>query len=133
MKLGFLGAFVLVPLAGVLVAGCGTGSSMSRIQANRSAYESWPVEMRQAVLDGRIEEGMTGEMVEMSIGRPTSVGYRGTQEVWVYQTKSGINLPVNVGVGVGPAVVQTGSGGGTTNVREVVFENGKVVSSSEFP
>lgn len=134
MKPRFLGALILAPVAGVLVAGCGTPSSMSRIEANRSTYESWPVEMQQAVLDGRVEEGMTAEMVQMALGRPTSMGYRGTQEVWVYQSGGGLNLPVNVGVGVGPAVVQTGgSSGGVKRVTEVVFENGKVVSTSGYP
>lgn len=134
MRLSFLGALILAPVAGALVAGCGTTSSLSRIDANRATYESWPIEAQQAVLDGRVEEGMTAEMVQMALGRPTSVGYSGSQEVWTYRSGGGVNLPVNVGVGVGPAVVQTGgSTGGSQSIKEVVFENGRVVSSSEFP
>lgn len=134
MKPRFFCTALWVLVVGGLVAGCGSGSSMSRIDANRAQYESWPVDMQQAVLEGRVEEGMTPEMVQMALGNPTNVGYRGTQEVWTYRTGGGVRLPVNVGVGVGPAVVQTGgSTGGSQRVVEVVFENGKVVTSSEYP
>lgn len=65
---------------------------MNRIDANREIYEQWPIEMKQAVLDGKVEEGMTPEMVMMAIGKPTEVNTRsgtpqtGDDEVWVYRT-----------------------------------------------
>ena len=42
-------------------AGCAT-SPMSRIDAKRSVYESWPVEMQEAVLQQRAIAGMTPEI-----------------------------------------------------------------------
>ncbi len=78
-------------LAAWLLAGC-TSSQMNRIDANRDIYEQWPIEMRQAVLDGKVEEGMTPDMVIMSIGKPTEIQTRsgtpqtGDDEVWIYRT-----------------------------------------------
>ncbi len=78
-------------LAAWLLAGC-TSSQMNRIDANREIYEQWPIEVRQAVLDGKVEEGMTPEMVVMAIGKPTEVNTRsgtpqtGDDEVWIYRT-----------------------------------------------
>ena len=60
---------------------------MRRIDANRDVYEQWPIEMRQAVLDGKAEEGMTPEMIEMALGKPTEITSRnGGDEVWIYRT-----------------------------------------------
>ena len=65
---------------------------MRRIDANREVYEQWPIEVRQAVLDGKVEEGMTPEMVTMALGQPTEVVTRngtvnsGDDEVWIYRT-----------------------------------------------
>ncbi len=65
---------------------------MRRIDANRDVYEQWPIEVRQAVLDGKVEQGMTPDMVEMAIGKPTEVITRngtpatGGDEVWIYRT-----------------------------------------------
>jgi hypothetical protein len=65
---------------------------MNRIDANRDVYEQWPIEVRQAVLDGKVEEGMTPDMVVMAIGKPTEVQTRsgtpqsGDDEVWIYRT-----------------------------------------------
>ena len=80
-----------VLFAGLLSMGMNAGcssSQMSRIDRNRDAYETWPVEIRQAVLDGKIEQGMTPEMVEVSWGRPTEIVAQGStgDEVWVYST-----------------------------------------------
>ncbi len=65
---------------------------MSRIDSNRDIYEQWPLEMRQAVLDGKAEPGMTPEMVKMALGKPTEVVTRsgtpntGQDEIWIYRT-----------------------------------------------
>ena len=77
---------VLGLLATGLAAGCAS-SQMNRIDRNRDLYESWPIEIRQAVLDGNVEPGMTPDMVELSWGRPTEIVNQGGagDEVWVYK------------------------------------------------
>lgn len=69
-----------------LLAGCAS-SQMNRIDANRDLYETWPIETRQAVLDGKVEPGMTTDMVTVAWGRPTQVISQGGpgDEVWVYE------------------------------------------------
>lgn len=123
-----------------LLPGC-TATPMSRIDANRPLYESFPVEMRQAILDGRIEKGMTPAMVEMSIGKPAQIESRQArrgivEEVWIYgvpTSSSGTrNTSASIGIG-GIAIGGLGGGGGgaTGEYREVVFVNGEVVSGSD--
>ena len=98
-----------VSMIGVLVigltAGCGS-SQMSRIDRNRDVYETWPIEVRQAVLDGKVEPGMTPEMVEVAWGRPTEVVSQGGpgDEVWVYEIggHDGTMMYPGVGGGVYP-------------------------------
>ncbi len=81
---------------------------MNRIDANREVYEQWPIEMKQAVLDGKVEEGMTPDMVLMAIGKPTEVNTRsgtpqtGDDEVWVYRT-GGVETDPNMGTYPGPS------------------------------
>jgi hypothetical protein len=68
-----------------LVGGCAS-PQMSRIDRNRDVYESWPIDTQQAVLDGKVEPGMTPEMVKVAWGEPTRVSQAGTgEEVWVYE------------------------------------------------
>lgn len=73
-------------LAG-LAAGCAS-SQMSRIDRNRDIYETWPIEVRQAVLDGKVEPGMTPDMVLVAWGEPTSVVTQSNSgdEIWVYES-----------------------------------------------
>src|SRR5262245_54177961 len=125
-------------LVGVLSA-CST-SPMSRIDENRAKYESWPIEVQEAVLSGEARTGMTREQVEMALGKPTQVVPRsvreGDDEVWVYR-KSNLgstilnNTGVSVGTGIGGVNVGTGLGGGrqSPDEQEVVFANGVVVRS----
>ena len=79
-------------LAMGLLAGC-SSSQMGRIDSNREIYESWPIEIRQAVLDAKVEVGMTPDMVQMAIGKPTEVvaspGGTG-EEIWIYR-KGGVD------------------------------------------
>ena len=118
---------------------------MSRIDANRAVYESWPFEMQQAVLNGEVKVGMTPEMVEMSIGKPTQIDSRpgkgGQDEVWVYKTGGGSgvgsllsNTGLSIGGGIGGVNIGTGMGGGrqrpsVADEQEVVFESGVVLRS----
>jgi hypothetical protein len=125
-------------LAGVsLLVACAT-SPMSRIDANRAAYESWPLEVQEAILNGQVKPGMTPEMVEMSVGKPTEVVNRavsaGQDEVWIYRKRGSSSLlkntSVSVGGGLGGVSVGTGVGGGrgsTEEDHEVAFQNGVVV------
>ena len=77
--------------AAIFFGGCASGQ-MSRIDANRDIYEAWPVETKQAVLDGKVEVGMLPEMVKVAWGTPSEVvaspGGGPGDEIWVY-TKGG--------------------------------------------
>lgn len=113
-------------MTGGLLAGCAS-SQMSRIDANRDLYESWPLDVKQAVLDGKVEVGMTPEMVEVSWGKPAEkvAGNMGDEEVWIYRRggSDGSMMPVGgpmvgMGGGLGGIGIQTGAGGtaiGTTS------------------
>jgi hypothetical protein len=119
----------------VLLGGCST-SPMSRIDSNRALYESWPLEVQQAVLEGRVIEGMTYEQVEMSVGKPAEKTARntrkGSEEIWVYKSGGGgPGVPITVGTVVGGVGVQkTTGGGGYQETSEVVFVEGQVVRST---
>lgn len=131
-----------VTSAVLLVAACST-SPISRIDSNRALYDSWPLEMQEAVLNGTVKPGMTPEMVRMSVGKPTEVVVRSVQagedEVWVYRKGGGGGLLSNTGISVGTSVGGVGVSSGTSGQRsgsgeehEVIFRNG-VVSRSDFP
>src|SRR5688500_6336845 len=103
-----------------LLMGCST-SPMSRIDQGRAQYDSWPLEVKEAVLNGEARNGMTPEVVEMALGKPSEVVTRsnrgGGDEVWVYRKGSGVgssllkNTGVSVGGGVGGVNVGTGTSG----------------------
>lgn len=125
-----------------LLAACST-SPMSRIDADRAAYESWPIEVRQAILNGEAIKGMTPEQVEMSLGKPSEIVTRsaqaGADEVWVYRKGGGLgsgilgNTGVSIGGGVGGVGVGTSGGGGRgpgPEEQEVVFRDGVVSRSN---
>ena len=133
--------FALALLAAWLVAGCAS-SPMSRIDANRALYESWPFEIQEAVLNGKVVVGMTPDMVQMVLGKPSEVmsraGKKGEEEVWVYKTGggmsnilSGSNISMGGSIGgVGISGPIGGGGGGSAPVedeQDVVFQNGLVV------
>ena len=119
-----------------LLVGCST-SPLSRIDANRAKYESWPLEVQQAILNGEAIKGMTPEQVEMAMGRPSEIVSRaarqGDDEVWIYRKSAlGSSILQNTGVAVGGVGVSTSTGGrrATPEEREVVFTQG-VVSRSD--
>jgi hypothetical protein len=121
---------------------------MSRIDSNRAAYESWPLEVQQAVLNARADKGMTPDMVRMALGEPTKIetrdGKNGEEEVWIYEKGGGASSLLNNtniatggsigGVGVYGSPVQLGSAGNGSGAEEedVVFQNGVVVRSSKL-
>jgi hypothetical protein len=134
--------FMAGALAAALLAGCMSPSPMSRIDSNRARYESWPLEVQEAVLNGKARKGMTPEQVEMALGKPSEVVTRsatGGDEVWVYRKAGGMgssllgNSGVAIGGGTGGVSVGTGIGGGgrrqTPEENEVVFSNGVVIRS----
>jgi hypothetical protein len=88
-KLRVFGMTLLVALG---LGGC-SSPQFSRIEGNREDYESWSLDVRQAVLDGRVEPGMTPQMVEVSWGQPSEVISRANgpheDEIWIYRTTSG--------------------------------------------
>jgi hypothetical protein len=130
-----------------LIAGCSAPSTSSRIDQNRTAYESWPFEVQQAVIDNKVIVGMTPDMVRTSLGKPTEVvtrsGKAGDDEIWVYR-KGGAGPDMgNTSVSMGGSLGGVGVGGGTGGTprgssddveeKEVVFRNGVVVRSDFGP
>ncbi|MBE2216444.1 MAG: hypothetical protein IAE82_21415 [Opitutaceae bacterium] len=126
-----------------LLSGCTTSTTpMNRIDANRAEYETWPLDVKQAVLDGRVEKGMTSKQVEVAIGEPTGKELRetrqGSREVWTYKTKgsAGGSNPLKgstVSVGTWGVGVQSGPLGNNdayVETFEVVFENDRVVDTN---
>src|SRR3954468_21719801 len=118
----FSGALLLaVGMAG----GCAS-SQMNRIDRNRDIYETWPIETRQAVLDGKVEPGMNPDMVRVAWGEPSEVSVSPAgDEIWVY-SKGGdpgsVYYPPGsgmgtlggsgIGMGGGPGIgISTGRGG----------------------
>lgn len=143
MKHPTLPALLTSLLAAALLAGCATSTTpMNRIDANRDEYEKWPIEVKQAVLDGRVEKGMTPKQVEVAVGEPVSKEIRatrnGTQEVWTYKTKSGSGgsnpmkgSTVSIGTyGVGVQTGPLGNSDAYVETFEVVFQDDRVVSTS---
>ena len=133
--------------AALIFAGCST-SPMSRIDANRAVYESWPVDVQEAVLNQRAIPGMTPEQVQMALGKPTSTDSRpgkdGPEDIWVYK-KSSARMPsilenANIGIGTSVGGVGVGSsvpiGRGRSRApadaddQEIVFKNGVVLRGS---
>lgn len=136
--------YCLPLLCAVLLApGCST-APISRIDSNRAAYESWPIEVQEAVLSGQAKKGMTREQVEMALGKPTEVVSRssrpGEDEVWIYRKGApGSSILNNAGVAIGGGIggVSVGGGGGGRRVvvdeQEVVFGNGVVIRADPTP
>jgi hypothetical protein len=139
MKISPRSCCCLLVATTLLLAGC-SSSPISRIDGNRAAYESWPLDVQEAVLNGEAKKGMTREQVEMALGKPSQVVARSlNDEVWVYRkggTGSSLlgNTGLSVGAGLGGVNVGTSSRGGrrtasSSEEREVVFEKGVVVRS----
>jgi hypothetical protein len=106
----------------VVSAGC-SSSQMSRIDRNRDIYETWPLEIRQSVLDGKVEPGMNADMVRVAWGEPSEVSVSpGGDEIWIYSRggdPGSVIYPGGTGIGMGgPGIgISTGRGGtvvGTT-------------------
>lgn len=143
MKLPFVRSALLAGAIAALLLNACSSSPMSRIDSNRAKYESWPLEVQEAVLNGRARKGMTAEQVEMAMGKPSEVVSRGAKagedEIWIYRKGGGLgsgllgNTGISVGGGTGGVGVGTTVGGGgrraSAEEQEVVFGNGVVVRS----
>lgn len=102
-------AVALLSLLAGALAGC-SAPQMSRIESNREIYETWPLETRQAVLDGKVEQGMTPEMVKVAWGKPSEVVGDGSigDEIWVYRTGGSDGTMMYPGGGVYPSSTYPG-------------------------
>lgn len=128
------GHFFGVALLGAFAAwsgGCASGQ-MSRIDRNRDIYETWPLEIRQAVLDGKVEPGMNTDMVRVAWGEPSEIAMSPAgDEIWVFKrggsdgsvyypggvaSSGGMGGVIGGGVG-GIGVGGTGSGIGISTGR----------------
>lgn len=102
---------LLIAGVALVLAGCASTPS-SRIQADRAAYDSYPLAVQEKIATGEVEVGFTREQVTMALGKADRVTRRttpdGTSEVWSYRDR-GPRFSVGLGVGVG-------SGGGSTRV-----------------
>src|SRR4051794_21162226 len=79
------------------LAGC--ASPASRIKRSQAVFDAFPKETQAAVREGRVEPGMTPEMVQLALGKPDRAYSRKTpdhrQEIWVYgftQTTPGVGV-----------------------------------------
>ena len=75
-----------------LFAGCASPSSpnaiMDRVDATRNEDETWPCEIKEAVLSGQVLRGMDPTMVLVARGKPAERIDRGNgDEVWVYRVR----------------------------------------------
>jgi len=98
---------------------------MSRIDSNRDVYETWPIEVRQAVLDGKVEPGMTPDMVLVAMGKPTEIVSRsnraGEDEIWVYSKGGHEGSVMYPGGGMG---YPSGGMGGVSNTGTIGIISG---------
>lgn len=126
--------------AGMALSGCASSSSPAhRVDKYRGDYESWPLETRQAVLDGKVELDMSPAMVRVALGEPGEVVERtvgGRKEVvWIY-TKAETVAPAAprpaIATGSGRAAAINGASSGASlpvlvyRDREVAFFEGLV-------
>lgn len=80
-----------IGLAVMLFTACVSSSQVKRIEAMRDRYDQWPIEVRQAVLDGKVGQGMTEEMVRTALGDPQEVATRPSspgepeESIWSYR------------------------------------------------
>ncbi len=102
---------LLVTGLALTLAGC-VSTPTARIRADRSVYDSYPLEVQEKVAAGEVGVGFTPDQVRMALGRPDRVATRttpdGTSEVWSYRDP-GPRFSVGLGIGVG-------GGGGSTRV-----------------
>lgn len=115
-RLSLLCSLLLAAWCGLL-SGCASPSSpnaiMDRVDANRNEYETWPFEIKDAVLSGQVMKGMIPSMVLVAKGKPSeTINKDNGDEVWVYRRASdssgGSMMPAGTSISVGTSI---GGGG----------------------
>ena len=124
----------LFALGVVGTAGGCASSQMSRIDRHRDIYETWPIEVRQAVLDGKVEPGMNSDMVRVAWGNPTEVtSSPAGDEIWVYAKGGDPGSVYYPGGGMGGSGIGmggTGIGMGGTGIGISTGRGGTVIGST---
>jgi hypothetical protein len=128
------------------LAACSGPSTMSRINSNRALYDTWPLEIKDAVLAQKAIPGINRDMVRVALGKPTQVipGANPGEEVWVYNrggSGGGGGPNIQLGTNIGGIQVGGGNGGGggmgpgpgDEDSGEVMFKDGLVVRSNVIP
>lgn len=122
------------------LAGCAGTKVEDRIDQGMVDFDSWSLEVQEAVREGRIEVGFTKEQVEMAWGKPDFINQERLNgelaEHWVWEKNS---MPISIGIGVGGWGRSGGVGGsvGTTVggehrvLKSVWFQDGVVDSYTE--
>lgn len=138
MKRGHLLSVALLGAAAGL-AGCAS-SQMNRIDRHRDIYETWPLEVRQAVLDGKVEPGMNADMVVVAWGKPSEVATSPAgDEIWVYKRGGNDGSVYYPGGGMGTTGIGgvggiggtgVGIGGSGTGIGISTGRGGTVIGSS---
>jgi hypothetical protein len=127
----------------LLSAGCASSSGpspLARVNANRALYDTWPPEIKEAVLSQRAVPGMNPDMVRVALGKPAQVipGSNPGEEVWIYRhgAAEGGNTSLQIGANLGGMQVGTGAGNVASpgdDAGEVMFKDGIVVRSNVIP
>lgn len=127
-------SFSVVWLCALGVVGSASGcasSQMNRIDRNRDIYETWPIEVRQAVLDGKVEPGMNTDMVRVAWGSPTEVATSPAgDEIWVYSKGGDPGSVMYPGGGVGMGGSGIGMGGTGTGIGISTGRGGTSIGTS---
>ena len=128
------GGVVVALMLAVALSGCASSSPAHRVDKVRDVYESWPLETRQAVLDGKVELDMSPAMVRVALGEPGEVVERtvaGRKEtVWIY-TKAETVAPavprLSTAAGSGrAAAVNGGNGSAGASLPVLVYRDREI-------
>ena len=128
--------FLLLGIACVF-AGC--TSPGSRVAANRAEFNTWPPDVQDNVLAGRIDVGYSSAQVRMALGAPDHITTRkdsdGTSEIWAYGDRAP-RFSWGFGIGSGSRNSSVGVGvnntvKGPSTASRVVFDQTGKVSSIE--
>lgn len=76
---------VFIMAVTVFFSGCGI-SREARIEQLQSRHPQWDQATVEQVAAGRVEVGMTEEMVVEILGKPWQVAREGKRDVWTYMT-----------------------------------------------
>lgn len=95
----------------LLLCSCASSTPQGRVAANPAMAESLSPAQREAVLAGRVSEGMTRDAVYLAFGRPSAVRKGSTAgketEVWRYTNLQPVQTSTMF---VGPAMPMYGYG-----------------------